>query len=156
MSYRRITFYAYPSHKLLCRTWYAYLIVRSSSNTSPFSYLSRINEYKTCVPLMIHSAIPTVPPVAITILSWTLFCFARFRNMGTDGRTDRQTTGSKIVIATGRDCGSGWVDQYRMAPRRSTIWLHISQIWRKDHFLIDDNKTWHFHIRQTKKVITML
>ena len=46
------------------------------------------NIYKTCVPSMIHSARPTVLPVAITILAWKLFCFARFWKVGTDGRTD--------------------------------------------------------------------
>ena len=34
--------------------------------------------YKTCVPSMIHTARPTVPPVVIIILTWMLFCFARF------------------------------------------------------------------------------
>ena len=37
---------------------------------------------------MIHSAKPTVPTIAIIILTWNLFCFARFWNVG---RTD--TTG---------------------------------------------------------------
>ena len=38
---------------------------------------------RTWVPSMIHSARLTILPVAITILTWKLFCFARF-----DGRTD--------------------------------------------------------------------
>ena len=44
---------------------------------------------KTCVSSMIHSARPTVPPVVITILAWTLFCFVRFWKVETtDWRTD--------------------------------------------------------------------
>ena len=43
---------------------------------------------------MIHSARATVPPVAITILTWKLFCFAKFWKVGTDGRTLR----AEIVI----------------------------------------------------------
>ena len=55
---------------------------------------------KTFVPSMIHSARPTVPPVAITILTWKWFCFAIF------WKADGQTPRTKIVITTGRDCGS--------------------------------------------------
>ena len=58
-----------------------------------------INRNKTWVGSMIHSARPTVPPVAITILAWTLFCIARFWKLGTNGRTTRV----KIVIPTGHD-----------------------------------------------------
>ena len=36
---------------------------------------------------MIPSARPTVLPVAITILTWKLFCFARVWKVGMDGRT---------------------------------------------------------------------
>ena len=38
-----------------------------------------------CMPSMIHSARPTVQPVVITILTWNLFCFARFWKVETDG-----------------------------------------------------------------------
>ena len=62
--------------------------------------------YKTCVPSMIHSARPTVPQVEITILTWNLFCFLRFSKVGTDGWTDGQASRAKIMITTGRDCGS--------------------------------------------------
>ena len=58
---------------------------------------------KTCVSSMIHVARPTIPPVAITILAWSLFCFARFWKICTDVRT-------KKVITTGRGCGSAtWI-----------------------------------------------
>ena len=50
---------------------------------------------------MIHSARPTAQPVAITILTRKLFCFARFWKVGTDVRT----TCEKIVITTGRASG---------------------------------------------------
>ena len=42
--------------------------------------------YKKKGPSMIHSARPTVPPLAITSLAWKLFCFERFWKV--DGRTD--------------------------------------------------------------------
>ena len=48
---------------------------------------------------MIHSATPTVPPVAITMLART--------SVGTDVKTTR----AKIVITTGRECGSAsWIN----------------------------------------------
>ena len=37
---------------------------------------------------MIRSARPIAPPVAITILTWKLFCFVRFWKVGTAGRID--------------------------------------------------------------------
>ena len=56
--------------------------------------------------LMIHSARPTVPPVAIIIFTWKLFSFARFRKV-TDGWN------VKIVIITGRDGGSAsWINYF--------------------------------------------
>ena len=70
---------------------------------------------KTCVPSMIHSARPTVPPVVITILAWKLFCLARFWKVG----TDVQTTRAKIGITTVRDC---W----------SATWIKKEQILKKD------------------------
>ena len=51
------------------------------------------------------------PAVAITILIWKLFCFARFRKVGTDGRTDEQTKRAKIVIIISREYGSAsWIN----------------------------------------------
>ena len=40
--------------------------------------------YKTWMSLMIPLVRPIVRPVAITIVTWTLFCFARFWKVGTD------------------------------------------------------------------------
>ena len=40
---------------------------------------------------MIPSARLTIPPVTVANLTWNLICFARFWNVGMDGRTDRQT-----------------------------------------------------------------
>ena len=52
---------------------------------------------------MIPSARPTVPPVAITIFTWKLFCFARFWKVRTNGRMDN-------VITTCRESGSAkWI-----------------------------------------------
>ena len=69
---------------------------------------------------MIHSARPTVQPVAIIILTWKLFCFARFWNGISDGQhvrlrrswllpamTEVRPRGSTIIpseILTGRLC----------------------------------------------------
>ena len=59
-----------------------------------------------CAPSMIPSARPIVLAVAITILTWNLFCFPRFWEFG--GRTPRVT----IVIATVGDCGSAnWINK---------------------------------------------
>ena len=48
----------------------------------------------------------TVLPVAITILIRKSYCFARIWKVGTDVCTFGQTNGAKMVITTGRDCGS--------------------------------------------------
>ena len=69
---------------------------------------------------MIHSARRTVPPVAITILAWTLFCFARFWKLLTDGRT----TLAKMVITTGRDCGSA-----------TWIYVYAASVEQREHFV---------------------
>ena len=54
---------------------------------------------------MIHSAKPEVQPVAITIFTLNVFCFEKW------GRTDGRTTCVKIMITTGRDCGStSWIN----------------------------------------------
>ena len=37
---------------------------------------------------MIPLARPSMPPVAITSLTWKLLCFAQFLKVGTDGQTD--------------------------------------------------------------------
>ena len=66
-----------------------------------------------CVPSMIHLARPTVPSVAITIFSLES-CFAIFRKVGTDVRTRR----AKIMITTGRDCGSVlWISIWRRVKK---------------------------------------
>ena len=46
------------------------------------------------MPSMIHSARSTVRPVAITILTWKLFCFAIFWKVGTDIRTETTSENS--------------------------------------------------------------
>ena len=55
---------------------------------------------------MIHSARPTVTPVA-NIVFFLLYCFARFEKWGMDGRT----TCAKTIIPTGRGCGlAEWIN----------------------------------------------
>ena len=55
---------------------------------------------------MIHSARPTVSPVATIIFC----CFVLLDLKSTDGRTNGRTTCAKIMITTGRDCGSAdWI-----------------------------------------------
>ena len=82
---------------------------------------------------MIHLARLTVPPVAITILVWTLFCFARILKSG-DGRTDGQKDGHtdntcEIVIATGRDCGSAsWIKNKKEKKKISFWFLGLALI----------------------------
>ena len=67
-----------------------------------------IKVYKT--PSMIHSARPTFTTVAITI--FTCFVLRDFEKWG-HGRTPR----GKIVIATGRDCGSAsWIKNNPTLP----------------------------------------
>ena len=56
---------------------------------------------------MIHSVRSTCPPVAITISLELCFVLRDFEKWG---RTDVQTTRAKIVITTGRECGSAsWI-----------------------------------------------
>ena len=63
---------------------------------------------KTCISSMIPSARPTIPQGAITILTCTLFDLRDFENWG---QTDVRTPRVKIVITTGRDCGSAaWIN----------------------------------------------
>ena len=46
---------------------------------------------------MIPSARPTIPPVAIIVFAWNLFCFARFFwKVRTDGRTGGRTDGLHV------------------------------------------------------------
>ena len=62
---------------------------------------------------MIPLTRPTVPPVASTILTWKLFCFARFWNLGMDVRKERRTPRVKVVITNGPPClWISLVDQY--------------------------------------------
>ena len=58
---------------------------------------------------MILSGRPTVPSVAITIFSIeNCFVLSDFENQG---RMDGRTPHEKIVITTGRDCGSAeWIN----------------------------------------------
>ena len=60
---------------------------------------------KTCISSMIHSTRPTVPPDCR--LKFVLFC----EILKSGGRTYGQTTCTKIVSTTGRDCGSAsWIN----------------------------------------------
>ena len=54
---------------------------------------------------MIHSARPTVPPIVNSILNWN-FVLWDFEKCGRTVGVDVQTPRVKIVITTGRDCGS--------------------------------------------------
>ena len=66
----------------------------------PLSYFSlAVRDCTRQVSSMIHSARPTVSPVANIVFA--LFCFARFCKVGTDGRTKC----AKTMIPTGRDLG---------------------------------------------------
>ena len=66
--------------------------------------------YKTCVPINDPLGQAHSLPVAITVLAWKLFCLVWFWIVETDVRTDVQTTRAKIMITTGRDCGSAsWI-----------------------------------------------
>ena len=60
-----------------------------------------------CGSLMIPSARPTVPPVAITDLTWNLLSFVRFWKMGTDVRTHCV----KIVINTYDYVPASWINK---------------------------------------------
>ena len=89
------------------------------SNFLHWSYYDMQLKYDmSCVPSMIHSARSTVPPAAITSLAWKLLCFARFWKVGTDVQTAR----AKIVITTGRDCGSvSWINIWK-----SELWAPMN------------------------------
>ena len=72
------------------------------------------------VPSVIRSPKLTVPPVAITILLWYLFCFANFWTAGTVGWTSRE----KIVITTGRDWGlASWIKIVKISC--PVFWWHF-------------------------------
>ena len=77
---------------------------------------SQYNNHKTCVPSMIHSARPTVPPVAIAIFTWKFVL--RYFKSG-DGRTDWRIDST---------CENS--DHYR--PRR---WVGLVDQYRKDERL---------------------
>ena len=54
-------------------------------------------------------------------LNFVLFC--KILKSG-DGRTDGQTTRAKIVITTGRDCGSAsWSQKYCLPQTGSALWV---------------------------------
>ena len=96
---------------------------------------------------MIHSAKPTVSPVANIV--FCLFCLLDFKKWGrTDGRTYERTTCAKTMIPTGCDCGPAeWINYIQMPngilcyelvsessmPRKKLTWNYLS-IW-----------AWHSH-----------
>ena len=57
------------------------------------------------------------PAIAITILTWKLFC--EILKSG-DGRTNGQTIRVKMVITTGRDCGSVGQQNRSCQPAHTT------------------------------------
>ena len=83
----------------------------SNKRQSKLDFITWEKSNKTCAPSMIHSARPTILTIVITILTWKLFCFARFYKVGTDRRKNGRTdTTCEIVITTGRDCDSAsWI-----------------------------------------------
>ena len=99
---------------------------------------------------MIHSAKPTVQPVAITILAWKI-CFLLWdlqkwglmvRRM--DGRTKR----AKIVVIPGRDCGSAeWINihmqRFSLLIRKSILlspYSHLRLNWIEFSFFYRDGQ----------------
>ena len=89
---------------------------------SHITHLEKKKE-KTSVPSMIHSARPTVTPIAVTSFAWKLLCFARLWKVGTDGWIDNT-------------CGNS--DHYR-----PWLWVDLvdqkkeklkSKEWKKSHF----------------------
>ena len=72
---------------------------------------------------MIHSARPTVPPVVIIFSCDICFIFAIFWKVGTDVQME---TCAKIMITTGRDCGSAeWINSVEL----KWIFCYKLQIW---------------------------
>ena len=78
------------------------------SNNEWDSILVKIGEIRP-MSSMIHSARPTVSLVATIVLC----CFVLLDLKSGDGRTNGRTTCAKIMITTGRDCGSAeWIKSY--------------------------------------------
>ena len=60
---------------------------------------------------MIPSPLHTVTLVTNIVFTWTLYCFARFWKVGTDGWMDVHTTCVKTITTTGSYCGSTeWIN----------------------------------------------
>ena len=97
-------------------------------------------------------------PVEITILAWKFFCSVIFWTVGTDGRTDVQTTRAKIVITTSRDYGSAlWIsiwNFWKLADKRNDLppltvmgdlypelsWEELAQVTREQYLKDKANK----------------
>ena len=82
---------------------------QKSNNKSRFlsRWIGDESKWNGHVPSMIHSARSTVPPIAITILYWKLFCLARF-GKGGNGRTDRHQV-RKLWSLLSVTVGSEWI-----------------------------------------------
>ena len=93
------------------------LLFDNTYGTNAGNFHVFVTQYNTCVPSMIHSARPT----AITIFASNLFCFVTSWKAG----TDVQTTRGKIVITSGRDCGSAsWINSQILAfSKNENYWL---------------------------------
>ena len=101
-------------------------LIHISNNKLIISKLSncQINPFTRQVSSMIHSARPTLPPVANIVFAWNLLCFEKWGR--TDRRTDGRTTWTKTVITNGRDCGlAGLINNmYFYPPGPSQIVVH--------------------------------
>ena len=80
-------------------------------------------KYAGLVSSMIPSARTTIPPVAITIVTWKLLHFVRFWKV-------LKMTCMKIVITTGKVCGSAeWIKKYINFPGRGGcsvfVWCYL-------------------------------
>ena len=117
------------------RSWGRHLIFKKKRiYRSTLKLEEKRKSNKTLVPSMIHSARPTFKPVAITILAWTLFCFARYWKVGTDGRTDERTDNTcEIMITTGRDCGpASWINLWILINYRISRSWNILDVMRQN------------------------
>ena len=77
---------------------------------------------------MIHSARPTVPQVAAVFSLEVCFVLLHIEKWR---RTDGQTTRAKIVITTGRDCGSAsWIIKKKMKTLQQNC---LSNLWSFSH-----------------------
>ena len=87
---------------------------------------------------MIHSARPTVSPVANIVFAWNLFCFAKFWKVGTDERTDGQHVRKQWSLWFGR------VDQQLCLFRKSRWLREISvsfHIWASEKYIHESRIT---------------